>query len=102
MVKRPQDIDALPPEQVKQLTIGLLEEVARLSAEVAALREENARLKGLKGKPDIKPSTPTKPSGMEKETERPNRKQRRAKKRNKAANPLAVHEDRIVKASDVP
>ena len=102
MDKPPQDIDALSPDQVKQLTLGLLEELARLREELSALREENARLKGLKGKPDIKPSTPAKPSGMEKGTEPQSRKERRAKKRNKAANPLAVHEDRIIKADGVP
>jgi hypothetical protein len=70
---------------------------------LSALREENARLKGLKGKPDIKPSQPARPSGMDKETDHAlPRKERRAKKRNKAANPLAVHEDRIIKADHVP
>ena len=42
-----------------------------MCAEVAALREENRRLKGLKGPPTLKPS---KPSGMEKATAAKRRK----------------------------
>jgi hypothetical protein len=66
MTKLPLDIDTLPPFALKPLTVGLLEENARLSVENQLLRDEIARLKGLKGKPDIKPS---KPSGMDKATE---------------------------------
>ena len=43
--------------------LQLLEDVVALKAENAALREEIARLKGLKGPPKLKPS------GMEKATE---------------------------------
>jgi hypothetical protein len=59
---------------LKRLLLQLLEENARLRAEVAALREENRRLKGLKGPPALKPS---KPSGMEKATERPGGRSKR-------------------------
>jgi hypothetical protein len=100
MPKVSQDVDALSPDGLKQLVVLLLEKVAALEAKVAAQAEEIARLKGLKGKPDIKPPSPGKPSGMDKATE--SRKERRAKKRNKAANPLAVHEERIIKAADIP
>ena len=96
------DIDTLSLDQLKGLVLGILEELARISAENESLRAENNRLKGLKGKPDIKPSVPPKPSGMEKGTEGLSRKERRKKKRDKAANPQAKHEERIIKASDVP
>ena len=55
------------------------ERVGALEAENAALREENARFKGLKGRPKLKPS------GMEKAT---NRAKGRASGRRNA--PLAV------------
>jgi hypothetical protein len=65
------DIDALDAEGLKGLLFQVLEENAALRAEVAALREENRRLKGLKGPPTLKPS---KPSGMDKATEAKPRK----------------------------
>ena len=69
----------------------------RLKKENAELREEIARLKGLKGRPKLKPS------GMEKATEGPaarsaRRKGRRGAKRTK----LAIDETRIVKPDSLP
>ncbi len=60
MNESPRDIDELDFEELKLLLVHALEEIAGLKRENAALREEIARLKDLKGKPDIKPS------GMEK------------------------------------
>jgi hypothetical protein len=60
-VTSPPDLDGLPPE-LKELVLKLL-------AENAELRDEIARLKGLKGRPEIKPSsgmdpgTPPEPTG---------------------------------------
>ena len=48
---------------MRRLLIEALGKVAELAAENAALREEIARLKGLKGRPSIKPS------GMEQASE---------------------------------
>ena len=50
------DIDRLGLGDLKELVLRVLEENARLRAEKAGLREEIARLKGLKGRPKIKPS----------------------------------------------
>ena len=57
------DLAACSADELRTLVIGLLEANAKLEAAVAALAEENARLKGLKGRPQIKPS------GMEKGTD---------------------------------
>ena len=54
------EISGLGLEELKALLVQALEEVARLKSENAKLREEIARLKGLKGRPKLKPS------GMEK------------------------------------
>ena len=98
MPKLPQDIGSLDPDGLKQLVVTLLEENARLRVEMAALREEVNRLKGLKGKPDIKP--PSKPSGMDKATET-KRAGRRKKGRGKKSPKVAV-EKRLIEAQAVP
>jgi hypothetical protein len=48
MAESPPDLDSLPAD-LKSHVVQLLEEDARLNAEMAALREELAPLKGLKG-----------------------------------------------------
>ena len=50
------DLAACSADELRTLVIGLLEANARLEAAVAAQAEEIARLKGLKGRPQIKPS----------------------------------------------
>ena len=67
----PRTIDALNAEGPKGLPLQVLEENAALRAEVAAVREENRRLKGLKGPPTLKSS---KRSGMDKATAAKRRK----------------------------
>ena len=91
----PPDIDGLSRSELKQLVLVLLEENAEQKRVIAELREEIARLKGLKGRPPIKPS------GMEKGTT-PNDGGKRDRHRGRGkATPRVSVEDEIVKA-DVP
>ncbi|MBZ9898537.1 hypothetical protein LB545_29945 [Mesorhizobium sp. BR1-1-6] len=59
----PVDIESPSHADLKVLVVDLMGRVADLSQMVIEQREEIARLKGLKGRPDLKPG---KPSGMEK------------------------------------
>src|SRR6202140_1948093 len=56
MTRSPPDLDRIGTDELRRLLIEALGKVAGLAAENAALREEIARLKGLKGRPSIKPS----------------------------------------------
>ena len=95
MTRRVPDIDSLDVAGLRSLLLQLLEEKAALRAEVAALREENRRLKGLKGPPALKPS---KPSGMEKATEAKPREGGKRRRGPKNAR-LTVDEVQILRAA---
>jgi hypothetical protein len=95
-MKPPADLDALTPAQLRELVVALLGEVATLTQTVGELRAEIARLKGLKGPPDIKSS------GMDKATEpaKPDRVENRPR-RGKVCPRVSI-EERVLKATVPP
>jgi len=89
------DLDHLSPADLKRLVVTLMERIAGLEHTVAALREELARLKGLKGPPSIKPSGMEQASG----DAPPKEGRRKRRRRGRGAANLSVHEDRVVKVA---
>ena len=99
MAESPADIDALDIAALKTLVLEPLEKCAARDAEIAALRAENRRLKGLSGPPDIKPSGMAKKArsrAKAKAGRAANKARRRAKKGR-----VAIDEKRVVEA-DAP
>lgn len=95
-VTAPADIDDLSHEALKALVVQLLSKVAEQERLIAELREENARLKGLNGRPRIKPS------GME-DASLPKRPSQRGKHRRRGKIvPRVAIEDRVIEAQVPP
>ena len=97
------DLEDLCAAELRSLVVSLLETVAQLEAKVAALTNENARLKGLNGRPTLKPS------GMEKGTDaapaasgKTDRPPRRRNPRPPKSARLIVDEDRVIPLSPQP
>src|SRR3954451_11991443 len=90
-------LSGLPRGELEALVERLLEENAALRRAVAGLQAEVATLKGVKRRPEVKPS------GMKKATEPgPTGTGRgRGAKGSKGAR-VTVHEERVVAAADVP
>ena len=89
-------VDGLGLEELRAVVVKLLEANARLSEENLALREEIARLKGLKGRPQLKPS------GMEQASEKQAHTLRQPGRRGPSHAKLKLTETRIVEAGTVP
>src|SRR5829696_2740876 len=95
-MRLPADLDARSLSDLKALVIALVVKVTELERTVAAQRDEIARLKGLKGRPTIKPS------GMDKHTQsHPPRSGAKTSRTGPKASRLTIHEDRIISA-EVP
>ena len=91
----PPALSALSRPELEALLVELFAEVATLKRTVAELREEVACLKGLKGRPNIKPS------GMDKGTEpaKPTKKEKR-RGRGKVT-PRVVVEEQVI-TTEIP
>ena len=96
MAKSPPDISGLGLEELKVLLVQALEENARLKAEILESREEIARLNGLKGRPNLKPS------GMEQASEVRNKGRRRKGRRGAKRAKLTISEARIIEPDTIP
>ena len=92
----PIDLSSLSRDELEGLVSRLLVELAALKETVAGLRDEIARLKGLNGRPPIKPS------GMEGPSAATRAGRRKTKRRGKGSKRLIIDEDRIVAAAVAP
>src|SRR4029453_18253695 len=94
MMAPPGDLDALSPTELKALVLELLGKVAALEQTVTAQREEIARLKGLKSRPQLKPS------GMEEASEP--KPPSSPKGRRGPVTPRVAVEDQVIEATVPP
>lgn len=92
----PLEISGLSHAELQQLVVKLLGDVSDLKLLVAEQRDEIARLKGLKGRPEIKPS-----SGMEKGATAKRTHRGKRRRRGKSA-PRVKIEEQILRAAAPP
>jgi hypothetical protein len=92
-VLQPRVLSELSRPELESLLVKLFGEVAALKQIVSEQREEIARLKGLKGPPDIKPS------GMDKATEPAKLGAQKNRPRRGKVRPCVSIEDRVLKAA---
>ncbi|GAC1485048.1 MAG: transposase [Candidatus Dormibacteria bacterium] len=92
----PVDLDALSPAELKAFVVQLLGKVAALEKTVAGQHDEIARLKGLKGRPQLKPS------GMEEASEPKPPSTRDGRRGRGQVTPRVAVEDQVIKATVPP
>jgi transposase IS66 family protein len=95
-VLQPPVLSELSRPELEALLVKVLGEVAALKQIVSEQREEIARLKGLKGPPDIKPS------GMDKATEPENPDRQANRPRRGKVSPRVSIEEHVLKAAAPP
>jgi hypothetical protein len=89
------DIDGLGLAELKPLLLQAYEKIAQQDALIAAPREELARLKGLKGRPQLKPS------GMEKSTLECAKGKRKPGRRGSKRSKLTIHQTKVIKPKNI-
>src|ERR687892_104432 len=94
LLPRDVDVEALSREELGRLVAELLGEVVRLRDENAALKEEIARLKGLKGRPKLKPSGMERASAGRAPRTQPPKRGKTTKR--------VVHEERVLAITAPP
>jgi Transposase IS66 family len=87
--------DGLGLAELKSLLVQAYEKLSQRDAEIAALREELARLKGLKGRPQLKPS------GMEQSMQGRTKGKRKCGRRGAKRSKVTIDETKVVKAENV-
>jgi hypothetical protein len=92
-------ISQLPDEEKTPLVLQLLEIIQMQAEEIQKLRDEIARLKGQKPRPEIKPSMLEK--SLTQGSENKQKKRPGSKKRFKTKD-LQIHEDRTIDPPDIP
>jgi hypothetical protein len=95
MAESPPDTDGLGLAELKLLLLQAYEKLAQRDAEIAALREELARLKGLKGRPQVKPS------GMEQSTQGRVKGKRKCGRRGPKRPKVTVDETKTIKVENI-
>ena len=92
-------VPPIPEQERTALVVALLEIIQLQQEQLQAQADEIARMKGNKGKPDIKPCSLEKDSGGQK-TPKPGQRPGSAN-RSKTAD-LTIHETKVLKAPNVP
>ena len=92
----PPNVDDLGVDELETLVFQLFEKVATLEAENAAQREEIARLKGLEGRPKIRPS------GMETATGAKPKGGEANKRRRRGGSKRVISEERVITVDAPP
>jgi hypothetical protein len=95
-VPPPPVLSALSRPELEALLVELFGDVAALKQVVAEQREEIARLKGLKGRPAIKPS------GMDRGTELPKSGNRDKRRGRGKVTPRVTIEEKVIEAEVPP
>jgi hypothetical protein len=102
MAKVPQDLDAASNEALKELVQTLLQEVAELKRENAALREEIGRLKGKPPRPEVKASGLAEKAMGRGERAAKGAAGRKKRGRGSKRSRLEIDEDRVLKPANIP